>query len=113
MNLTELARIYDFTGRSVIVTGGTGVLGRVMIHALIGCGANVGVVARNREKAEDLVSKLDGPGRAIIVSADVLNREQLEQARQTIVAEFGREPLPIQIFLSLISLTTPCDTCSI
>ena len=90
MNLTELARIYDFTGRSVIVTGGTGVLGRVMIHALIGCGANVGVVARNREKAEDLVSKLDGPGRAIIVSADVLNREQLEQARQAIVAEFGR-----------------------
>ncbi len=60
----------------MIVTGGTGVLGRVMIHALIGCGANVGVVARNREKAEDLVSKLNGAGRAIM--------------RQTITAEFGR-----------------------
>jgi NAD(P)-dependent dehydrogenase (short-subunit alcohol dehydrogenase family) len=42
MNFIDLNKLYDFTGRSVIVTGGTGILGRVIVEALLGCGANVG-----------------------------------------------------------------------
>ena len=38
MDLAELTKVYDFTGRSVVITGGTGVLGRVMVKALVGCG---------------------------------------------------------------------------
>lgn len=36
MNLKELNQLYDFTGRSVVVTGGTGVLGRAIVEALVG-----------------------------------------------------------------------------
>src|SRR5438128_1405571 len=39
MNLSELSKLYDFTGRSVVVTGGTGVLGKSIVEALVGCGA--------------------------------------------------------------------------
>ena len=56
MDLAELTQIYDFTGRSVVVTGGTGILGSVMVKALVGCGANVTVLARNRHKAAALLS---------------------------------------------------------
>jgi NAD(P)-dependent dehydrogenase (short-subunit alcohol dehydrogenase family) len=93
MNLAELTKMYDFTGRSVVVTGGTGVLGQSMVRALVGCGASVAVVARNREKAEPQVAALakdNAKGRAIIVSADVLDAEALKRAAEEVVKEFGR-----------------------
>lgn len=90
MNLAELTKLYDMTGRSVVVTGGTGVLGRVITEALIGCGANVAVLVRNREKAADLLAKLTGPGQAIIVDGDALNKDTLERAAEKILKEFGR-----------------------
>jgi NAD(P)-dependent dehydrogenase (short-subunit alcohol dehydrogenase family) len=89
MNLAELTKLYDFTGRTIVVTGGTGVLGRVITQALIGCGANIAVLARNREKATALFSSAVGPGHAIIVDGDALNKDSLEQAAETILKEFG------------------------
>ena len=74
MNLAELTKTYDFTGRSVVLTGGTGVLGRDMAKALIGCGANVALLARNREKANALLSEMSGPGRAFIVEGELFAR---------------------------------------
>lgn len=90
MNLSELSKLYDFTGRSVVITGGTGVLGRVITPTLIGCGANVAVLARNREKAERLLSETSGTGRTIILEGDAINKESLERAAETVGKEFGR-----------------------
>ncbi len=90
MDLAELTKVYDFTGRSVVITGGTGVLGRVMVKALVGCGANVAVLARNRDKAAALLSEISGPGRASIFEGDALKLEELQQAAQAVVKEFGR-----------------------
>jgi NAD(P)-dependent dehydrogenase (short-subunit alcohol dehydrogenase family) len=85
--------MYDFKGRTVVVTGGTGVLGQSMVSALVGCGANVALVARNREKAEPqlaALASLDAPGRAVIFTADVLDAAALREAAGEIVREFGR-----------------------
>jgi NAD(P)-dependent dehydrogenase (short-subunit alcohol dehydrogenase family) len=90
MDLAELTKMHDFTGRSVVITGGTGVLGRVMVQALVGCGANVAVLARNREKAAGVLSEISGTGHATIVEGDALKRADLEQAAQAIIKEFGR-----------------------
>ncbi|HEX8146467.1 MAG TPA: SDR family NAD(P)-dependent oxidoreductase [Pyrinomonadaceae bacterium] len=90
MNLAELTKMYDFTGRTVVVTGGTGVLGQAMVRAIVGCGANVALVARNREKAEPQVASLEGPGRAVIFTADVLDAASLREAAREVVEEFGR-----------------------
>jgi NAD(P)-dependent dehydrogenase (short-subunit alcohol dehydrogenase family) len=93
MNLTELTKMYDFTGRTVVVTGGTGVLGQAMVRAIVGCGANVALIARNREKAEPQIAalaELKAPGRALAYTADVLDAGSLREAAQEIVREFGR-----------------------
>jgi NAD(P)-dependent dehydrogenase (short-subunit alcohol dehydrogenase family) len=90
MNLAELTKMYDFRGRTVVVTGGTGVLGQSMVRALVGCGANVALVARNREKAEPQLAALDGPGRAVVFTADVLDAAALRAAAEEVVREFGR-----------------------
>ena len=90
MDLAELSKMYDFGGRTLVMTGGTGVLGRVMVGALVGCGANVAVLARSRRKAEDVLSEFKGPGRLLVVEGDALKREDLERASEQVVSEFGR-----------------------
>ncbi|MBO0721639.1 MAG: SDR family NAD(P)-dependent oxidoreductase, partial [Blastocatellia bacterium] len=90
MNHTDLIKQYDFTGRSLVITGGTGVLCSAMAVALVGCGAKVAIVARTPAKGEALLAKLSGPGRAIIVEGDVLKQETLERVAQRVLAEFGR-----------------------
>jgi len=90
MNLSELTRLYDFTGLTVVVTGATGVLCGAMAGALAGCGANVAAMARSPERGAALLEKLSGPGRAIAVKGDVLKQETLQEASARVVAEFGR-----------------------
>jgi NAD(P)-dependent dehydrogenase (short-subunit alcohol dehydrogenase family) len=91
MNLDELQSLYDFTGRTVLITGGAGVLGAGIGGALMGCHANVVILNRDQGKAR---KALDGfpnktKGRALSVIGDVLNAETLHQARETILAELG------------------------
>ncbi|MBK7600176.1 MAG: SDR family oxidoreductase [Acidobacteria bacterium] len=90
MNLTELLKMYDFTGRSIIITGGTGILCSAMAKALVGCGGNVAILARHVEKGEALIDEMDGPGSAIVVEGDVLNQGSLEIATRKVLDEFGR-----------------------
>lgn len=90
MTLPELTKLYDFTGRAVVITGGTGILGREMVQALIGCGANVALLARNKQKGDALLSGMPGPGRGIVVLGDVLKRDTLQHAAEAVVSEFGQ-----------------------
>ena len=90
MNLTDLTKIYDFTGRSVVITGGTGILCSAMAQALVGCGANVAIIARNPEKGAAVAEQLKGSGRAIVAQADVLNKDELQAAMAQVTYEFGR-----------------------
>jgi NAD(P)-dependent dehydrogenase (short-subunit alcohol dehydrogenase family) len=90
MNLQELTQMYNFTGKTVVITGGTGVLGGEMACALVGCGANVAVLDRNPNLPEELKQPMDaGPGKYIVVYGDVLIRESLETAVTQISAAFG------------------------
>lgn len=91
MNLQELTAWYDFTGKTAVITGGAGVLGGEMACALVGCGANVAVIDRNPDLAEELKRPLDaGPGTYMVAYADVLERDLLEAAAEKIMAAYGR-----------------------
>ncbi|HZY42898.1 MAG TPA: SDR family oxidoreductase [Anaerolineae bacterium] len=92
MNLQELTALYNFAGRTIVITGGAGVLGSEMACALVGCGANVVILDRDVALAERVIHRFEptAAGRAIAVYGDVLKRESLEKARDAIVAEFGR-----------------------
>ena len=83
--------VCDFTGRTVVLTGGTGVLGTEMARALAACGANVVLLARNRARAADVIQSF-GPskGRHLALAADVLDREAVQAAGATVVQEYGR-----------------------
>ena len=90
MNLQELIQWYDFSGKTIVITGGTGVLGGEMACALVGCGANVAVLDRNPNLPEEIKKPMDaGPGKYMVVYGDVLVRENLESAAENICASFG------------------------
>ena len=91
MNLQTVTQWYDFSGRTVVITGGAGILGGEMACTLVGCGANVAIMDRDPALADRLMDRLGcGPGCAIVVYGDVLDPEVLAQAKETILAEFGR-----------------------
>ena len=90
MNLQELTQWYDFDGKTIVITGGTGVLGGEIACALVGCGANVAVLDRNPNLPEELKKPMDaGPGKYMVVYGDVLKRELLESAAADIREAFG------------------------
>jgi NAD(P)-dependent dehydrogenase (short-subunit alcohol dehydrogenase family) len=91
MNRTDyLASMYSLEGQVAVVTGGTGVLGGAMARALAMAGARVGVLGRDREKAEGMASELEAlGGEALALPADVLDRGALESARDLVVGRWG------------------------
>ena len=91
MNLEQVTELYDFTGRTVVITGGAGILGGEMACALVGCGANVAILDRDPALADRLIDRLGcGPGCASVVYGDVLKRDTLIEAEEAIRGEFGR-----------------------
>ncbi len=90
MNLAQLTAMYDFTGKTFLVTGGTGVLGGEVVCALAGCGANVVVLDRSLSPAQGIVDHQSKRGCQVkAVHGDVLDRESLVRAAEAIKAAYG------------------------
>jgi len=110
MNLDDVRALYDFTGQTVLVTGGAGALGLAMARALVECNANVAILSRNQERAAHSVAEINGEGksrgRAIYVQGDVLDPDALQQADQSIQSQFG----PVDILINAAGGNHPSGT---
>lgn len=90
MNI-EQQKYFDFTGRTIVVTGGTGVLGSEMSRSLIQCGANVALLSRDPAKAKTTIAQFaEAKGKCVVFEADVMNKLALEKAAGEITKIFGR-----------------------
>jgi NAD(P)-dependent dehydrogenase (short-subunit alcohol dehydrogenase family) len=91
MDLEKIMKGWDFTGRTIVIPGGAGVLGGEMGCALVRCGANVVILDRDLSRVHSLKERLArGPGCGKLVYADVLVKDTLLQAKEVIEAEFGK-----------------------
>ncbi len=87
---SQAAARFDLQDRVAIVTGGTGVLGGAMARGLATSGARVGVLGRRAEKAEQAAKEIEAAGgRALALPADVLDKDQLEEARRAVLEHWG------------------------
>jgi NAD(P)-dependent dehydrogenase (short-subunit alcohol dehydrogenase family) len=85
------AELFGLEGQVAVVTGGTGVLGSAMARGLARAGAKVGVLGRRRERAEAAVQVIEKDGgAALALPADVLDRGELEAAREMVLEQWGR-----------------------
>nr|WP_279599911.1 SDR family oxidoreductase [Bacillus sp. B19-2] len=74
-----------------VVTGGGGILCSCFAKALAQCGAKVAVVSRRVESADRVAKEIqENGGEALALTANVLDKQSLEQAKQLINRTFGR-----------------------
>ncbi|MBS0265926.1 MAG: SDR family oxidoreductase [Planctomycetes bacterium] len=82
--------LFDLSGETAVVIGGTGILGGGMAEALASCGARVAVVGRHADRGAERVRSIESAGgTACFQSADALDRHSLEVARDAIHSRFG------------------------
>ncbi len=82
--------MFDFTGRTAIVTGGSSGIGLLTVQELARQGANVTLVYNNGQNAENEAQKIrDAGGRVIAVKTDVRDYHQIEACVSRTMEEFG------------------------
>lgn len=89
--MESIGSLFQLSGRVAVVTGGSGVLGRVMAEGLARAGARVAVMARRVERVAEAVDAIAAAGgEAMAVPADVLDEAQLREALAAVLARWGR-----------------------
>ena len=83
--------LFDITGHVVVITGGTGVLGRAIAKYLAAEGAKVAILGRKAEVGEAIAADITAAGgEAIFLKTNVLDKACLEQNLADILARYGR-----------------------
>ena len=81
----------ELTGTVALVTGSSSGIGRATALAIASRGAAVGLVARRKDRLNDLARKIEAEGgNALAVPADITDRAQATAAVMTVVDRFGR-----------------------
>lgn len=81
---------FDLQDKVAVITGGAGVLGGTMADSLAEAGVKVAILGRTAKKVNQKVSELKASGgQALALVANVLDKGQLEAARQKVESEWG------------------------
>ena len=83
--------MFSLKDKVIIVTGGTGILGKGFIEAIVEAGGSVGILGRNKEVAEERATAINNNGgKALALVADVMNEDELVTARELVLNEYGK-----------------------
>ncbi len=86
-----MQNIFSLEGKVIVVTGGTGILGNSFINGIVEAGGAVGILGRNKEVAEERAEVINNNGgKAIALVADVMDEEQLVEAKDKCLEAFGK-----------------------
>src|SRR5205807_2941367 len=81
---------FDGQGRTAVITGGSGVLGRVLAHALAKAGVRVTILSLHAASSANVVESIRAEGgEAIGIACDVMERADLERAYTEVLVSFG------------------------
>ncbi|HYK54912.1 MAG TPA: SDR family oxidoreductase [Flavisolibacter sp.] len=82
---------FSLKDKVIVVTGGTGILGKAFVEAIVEAGGTVGVLGRNEAVANERVEAIRASGgKAVALVADVMDVAQLQAAKEKILQAFGR-----------------------
>ena len=83
--------LFNITGYVVVITGGTGVLGRAIAKYLAVNGAKVIILGRKEEVGQEIVAEIKAAGgKCEFLKTDVMNQEVVQQNCDYIVEKYGR-----------------------
>ncbi|RXZ82705.1 SDR family oxidoreductase [Paenibacillaceae bacterium] len=79
-------QLFDLTGKTAIVIGGSSTLGGAMAEALAAHGANVAITARSADRAEGVLSRIaQAGGQARAFEVEATSKSDLEQLLQGVL----------------------------
>lgn len=81
---------FDFTGKTVIITGASSGIGRDAAYHFAEAGANVAVLARRYDRLKALADEINGNGgSALAIKCDVRHEEETLAAVKAVAEKFG------------------------
>lgn len=86
-----MKNLFDIKDYVVVITGGTGVLGRTIAKYLALNGAKVIIMGRKEEVGQKIASEIEAEGGSCeFMKTDVMNQEKVEANCKDILAKYGR-----------------------
>ena len=83
----ELRAMPVFEGQKLVVVGGSSGMGRDTAADVVAGGGSAVIIGQDPDRVKDTVAALSADGRAYGITADLADREQVEQVRRQLAAE--------------------------
>ncbi len=83
-------KLFSVSGKTALVTGGSGGLGLIMASGLLQNGARVMICSRKQDKCDEAAQELSGLGEVYAVAADVTSAEDRQRLAGDIKRHFGQ-----------------------
>ena len=100
-------KLFDLTGRTAVVVGGTSGIGRTLALGLADAGADVVASGRRIELVKDVAAEIQKRGRRTLsVAADVSEIASLDRLRDECLEAFGK----VDILLAVAGMTKKSPT---
>ncbi|MFC1726520.1 SDR family oxidoreductase [candidate division KSB1 bacterium] len=92
MSNQEIMKWTDLSGKTAVITGGSGVLGGEIVSFLANSGANIAVIDINDTAGEQIVNKINselGSDQAIFIKCNVLDKTDIVKSAGKVMGVFG------------------------
>ena len=100
-------KLFDLTGRTAVVVGGTSGIGRTLALGLADAGADVVATGRRIELVKDVAAEIQKRGRRTLsIAADVSEIASLDRLRDECLEAFGK----VDILLAVAGMTKKSPT---
>ena len=105
-------KLFDLTGKSALVTGGSKGLGQAMAAGLASAGADIVLTSRHEEEAVAAAAEIAAQSgrRAVGLRADVASPDDCQAMVDRVLAEFGR--IDILVNNAGVNIRGPIETLS-
>jgi len=99
--------LFDLTGKTAVVVGGTSGIGRVLALGLADAGADVVPTARRQHLVDEVATEIERRGRRTMrMASDVADEASLAGLRDAVIAAFGQ----VDVVLSCAGITRRAPT---
>lgn len=82
--------LFSLQDKVIVVTGGTGILGKAFIDGIVSFGGTAVIVGRNEEEGNKRAAEINANGgKALFIKGNVLDEKDMEKVRDITLEQFG------------------------